>query len=523
MKRPFPLILAIVIVTTALAQKPLSKKSLHQHSSESIVLKSYLEDYLPTHCTTDYWIGNEWIEPIIANLKYNEDGLLWISESSTERITYTYYDNHKLKDKVKELFNGNSWLKDYKYSYIYDDNGLLSQVLIYYWISSDWELSEGTWNERIYDVFGQEVGVISYYYDYPDGWVEIYGYKTDYNYEDGLLTEQISYDRYEGSWFASWKNIWVYDDDNLICGGYEYYHNGSNFDLVGRYIDVNWYFWNPEGHVQSSYVKSYTYQEYTGPEFPHEEMDNEAYFVEAEKLNATYPDGDGGGTPPTTIETYQIYNGNWTNDFRWTWLQMSDYNSEFDEIWSQSSWLKYYYTIDFKTDELVYSMTESYRNGVLSKASKDSEIYDEFGNQTEVKNETRSGDEDWIQQTGEKWIYTYEEATSKVLTKVYQNWDVELSGYMNSKREQFNYEATSVNNLLLSEIKVFPTVFNQYFEVHSMLCGSLSIYNLSGTLVHEQRLNVGINSIRTAEFKNGLYLIKINTDEGNLIQKLIKQ
>nr|WP_321406629.1 T9SS type A sorting domain-containing protein [uncultured Carboxylicivirga sp.] len=523
MKRSVVLFFGLAFMAVTFAEKPLSKKNSHKKSLPSILLKSVTDDYQPLYVITDCWDGSTWGDPLTTSYTYNEYGFLWISESESERITYTYGDDNKLLDKIKESFVETNWVNDYKYSYTYDDYGILCQKCIYYWDGTDWVLSDGSWVERFYDSFGKLIGEISYYYDFPDGWIEIYGYKTEYVYVDGLLAEQTEYDRFNGEWIASWKYDWTYNDFNLLNGGLEYYFDGSRFTLSGRYVDVIWYFWNPEGHVQSSYVESYTYQAYNGPAFPREEPDNDSYYEDIERLMATYPDGDGGGTPPTTIETYQMYKEGWINDFRWTWLQMQDYESELDEIWSQSTWLKYYYTMDYQTNLLKYNITESYSYGVLSKATKESEIFDGFGNITETKTETKSDDGDWIQKDGDKWIYSYDGGSSKILSKTYQDWDDEALVYVNDIRERFFYYSTNLESLSNENIVVYPTVLNSDLFIQSDVAGKMSLYNIGGVNVLNRPVYSGINLINCFELKRGLYIIKISTRKGVRSFKVLKQ
>ena len=521
MKRTFTLLFVGLMLCSSAVANPFTKKNRKQSREQISKLKAAKAEYLPSSVITDYWNGSDWADPATTNLQYYENGLLWISESPNERMTYTYYENGMVKDHIKEWFDGSDWSFQSKQSYMYDAMGYESQSVYYNWNGSDWEISYGYKYDVVYDENENVIEEISYSYDAVDGWVEDYGYKDESIYTDGLLTEQVYYERSNGAWVPEMKNIWMYDELDVLNGAYEYSYDGSNFILSGRYIDVSWYIWDPDSHVENSYLSSYTFQEYTGPVYPNEEPDNDVNYMNSEKVVASYPDGDGGGTPPTTIEVYQVYDGSWINDYRWTWIQMVDSESEMDESWSGTEWHKEYYNMDYWTDALTYNIYESYTDGVLISASKNSELFDGFGNQTESKSETHTGDENWMQVSGEMWDYEYEGATSKVLTKIKSDWNGSM--YVNYMREQFEYSATNLDLLVKEGIKIYPTAFMNNIAVQSEYSGKIFIYNLGGAKVLEQIIGAGTNSINTDDFERGLYIVKVQTSKGESIQKIIKQ
>jgi hypothetical protein len=179
-----------------------------------------------------------------------------------------------------------------------------------------------------------------------------------------------------------------------------------------------------------------------------------------------------------------------------------------DEYRSTQTYMRYYSASYDETGNITYGQ-------------HDETLFDVYGAQIEnfIKTNDGSG---WIQIHGDKTIITYEGATSKVLEKVYQNWDGDAEMYLNYMREVYEYTATNLDDLEKTGIKIFPTAFQSNLAVQSALTGKVFIYNLAGTKVLERTIDAGINTINTADLENGYYIVKVSTKQGDSIQKAIK-
>jgi len=524
MKTTFTIFLMVTFVALASANNPLSKRFQKERKQKNATLKAAQSDYKPTSVVTDFWDGSNWQVNSTTHYTYNGEGLVSVEQSEWNRTTYTYYVSGMLQDEIHESWDGFQWNYDDKRSYKYDEQGYQSEYTNYYWNGSDWILQGGDRVATVYDSNGDATEEIFSYYDSGSGmWVETDGYKTDYFYSNGLIVEEIEYSRDGGEWVIEMRLLWFYNDQDILESALAYTHDGDHYNLMGRYTDVSWFIWDSAGHTEDSYINTYTMQEYGGPVYPNEEPYNAAHYTNVEKVLASYPEGAGDGTPPKTVEVYQSYTSDWMNDSRWTWEQRADYESYFDESWSGTGWIAVDYNKEYTTPTLTYSQWHTYDvSGVLTSVDKYSEIFDGFGNQIEQKSESHNGDENWSQDGGQKWLYTYDGGTSKVLVKISQYWNDQTMMYVNNMRETFNYTATNLDHPESRGIKIFPTAFQSNLAVQSALTGKVFIYNLAGTKVLERTIDAGLNTINTADLENGYYIVKVSTKQGDSIQKAIK-
>ncbi len=73
-------------------------------------------------------------------------------------------------------------------------------------------------------------------------------------------------------------------------------------------------------------------------------------------------------------------------------------------------------------------------------------------------------------------------------------------------------------------IKIFPNPFNTDIQIASdHEISKIEIYNTSGSLIHENALKNKQYSFDSSEFPNGLYLLKIETEKGVVIKKMLRE
>ena len=89
-----------------------------------------------------------------------------------------------------------------------------------------------------------------------------------------------------------------------------------------------------------------------------------------------------------------------------------------------------------------------------------------------------------------------------------------------------NYEdITSVNDNLMDDFKVYPNPVNDrlYIETSTQI-QSIEVYDIYGRIQNlrnseTQKLR---NSIDVSDLNNGIYFVKINTEEGNIVKRIVK-
>ncbi len=489
MKKTITLLFAFFLCISLSAKKenPFSKKNAKQINKEKIQLKSAQTGIQPTSIMYELW-----------------DGGAWYTESTM------YYEYETTSNGTVTTITTDS----YKQTFTYNAYGEITEMTASTWDGSSWVIASGFKYDMEYDSNDDVISEIYSLYVPGSGWVEQSGYKTDYVYSGNLLTSETYYERAGGEWVPESKNEWFYDSNDILNSAFEYTYSGSDFVLSGRYVDVSWFIWDPNSHVDNSYPYTYTFQEYNGSG----DINDDASFTNLEKMEAQYPDGMNGGVPVTTIETYLMWDTEWVNDYRWTWVQDGDMESEFEEYWDESSWLPYYYYEYNSTASTTYTISKDYTGGILTYANKSTETYDEYGNMTEEKSESHSGDENWQMDWGQLFLITYQDGTSNISTKITQNWDESSSAYVNYSRETYNYTPTSVLELSSDDFEVYPTKFDTRIYIDAPENSFVTIYNLSGNLIVQQFIFTGINQINTSQLKSGYYILKV----GNEVYRIVK-
>ncbi len=489
MKKTITLLFAMLVCFSLSAKKvnPFTHKNTEKIKKGISQLKSAQAELQPASILYELWDGSAWYTENTMYYEYetNLNGTVTVITTDSEQQTLTYNTYGELIEITTASWNGSSWTIDsgYKYDLEYDANdNVVSQIVSIYVQGS--------------------------------GWVEQSGYKTEYIYTGNLLTSEIYYKRTGGAWVPESKTEWFYDTNDVLDGAFEYTYNGTDFELSGRYINVSWFLWDSSSHLDNSYPLSYTYQEYNGSG----DIYDDANYTNSEKMEGQYPDGENGGVPPTTIETYQIWDTDWVNDYRWTWEQSVDTESELEEYWDGSSWLSLSYYEYYFTALMSYSISNDYTGGVLTYGYKSTEAYDQNGNLTEEKNESHSGDENWQMDWGQLYLITYQDGTSNISTRITQNWDDVSTSYVNYSRETYNYTPTDILEKPTGDFDVYPTNFNAKIYINSLENSFVSIYNISGSLILKEKVFVGMNYINTTQLTSGYYILKVGDETFRIVK-----
>jgi hypothetical protein len=89
------------------------------------------------------------------------------------------------------------------------------------------------------------------------------------------------------------------------------------------------------------------------------------------------------------------------------------------------------------------------------------------------------------------------------------------------------FEALSVVNPILDNlISIYPNPANEIVNISikdNSTIKTIELYDVQGRLLQTQMVNDISSELNIAERANGMYFIKINTDKGSKVEKLIKE
>lgn len=117
------------------------------------------------------------------------------------------------------------------------------------------------------------------------------------------------------------------------------------------------------------------------------------------------------------------------------------------------------------------------------------------------------------------WSYILKQMDS---SSHFYNTDVRI-GY-SIRCVKNNTENGIENIILIKELKIYPnpTTYNITIDCTEKE-NKLYIYNLLGELVFQQQVNNEINEINVSNLQTGVYIIKLENEQGTIQQKLIKK
>ena len=73
------------------------------------------------------------------------------------------------------------------------------------------------------------------------------------------------------------------------------------------------------------------------------------------------------------------------------------------------------------------------------------------------------------------------------------------------------------------EVSIFPNPVNEFLHINMPENGKIQIFNAFGKLVHFQRLEKGISTIRVNDYAQGMYIVTIQSENNIVNRKLIKR
>ena len=86
------------------------------------------------------------------------------------------------------------------------------------------------------------------------------------------------------------------------------------------------------------------------------------------------------------------------------------------------------------------------------------------------------------------------------------------------------FSATGINELNATALTVTPNPFNESVQLKfdRNYNGTINIYNLLGKIIYSKVINQDNLTIATKDWTNGLYIIRLQTQEGVVMKKVVK-
>ncbi|OBX26429.1 putative secreted protein (Por secretion system target) [Gelidibacter algens] len=359
-----------------------------------------------------------------------------------------------------------SYLLSSKEEYTYNPNGQQKKTELYYWDTSSWILSSK--EEYTYDSNGNLTeDVYSNWNSSTNQWT--YNYRNVTIYTNNKLTGQISYEWLNGAWTPDYKSDFMYVANNI--------DTFNSYDWIGG----QWIF-NERGAV--------TYNSGKISEVITEELINNIWTLSDKTMyirNAT--------TGKIEEVIYQAWDGTkWKNEDKSNYT--IDSKGITSEIFSESddgiNWDPSY------KNEYTYDSSKLMSN-YFNPFNRDAYFYD-------------LGIEDFPH-------------INKVLTNLFSIYDSTV--WLTAAKTTYYYSDSTMNLKDLSDsnfITVYPNpvknilniTLSEYTEANT------SLYDVTGRLVLQQKLQALNTSLNIETLNSGMYLLKVFTDQGFATKRITK-
>lgn len=376
-----------------------------------------------------------------------------------------------------------TWKLSYRYNYTYTSEGWESQYIGQTWNGAAWDNSYRQVNT--YDANGNRTSYITYTWD-GSAWKESSKYVMVYN-ADNLMEFETYF-----TWSAGWNPVWK---------------DSYGFDANGNNI-------------------SYLYQSWDGSSW---------------KNNYRSLTTFNGNNKETSYlgQTWDNITSAWTNAYHDTtiysigsYVTTVSYWDNVTSTWEYSD--KYSYTLSGTDMTLIY-LYQSWDNvaSAWENQYRYTYTYDAQDNQLTEFDETWDDIiSSWVNDS--RSTYQYNNG-NYILYELYEYWNDITSSWVNSSRYYYRYEAdpfVSVEDLSATyQLNLYPNPATDhatlYFNTDTKQDVQISVITLDGKHVFTQLLNqvagATQHSICTEGWNKGLYLVRIQTNDGLMTKKLIVQ
>ncbi|WP_341220806.1 T9SS type A sorting domain-containing protein [Polaribacter atrinae] len=365
----------------------------------------------------------------------------------------------KLTSSIEEYNNGTTWRNSSKTTYTYDENKNLSSEKYYYWNDSSSSWTYGSNDSFVYNSANKVVS--DAYEGFDSSGNATYGYKENYTYNgNNQVVESINLELKDGVYVNEYKNIYTYSG-NKITELVDYYWNGFDWILIT----------DDSSKIMVKYganglVSEFLYYDWNGSTWSLDGKDVNGYNTNNKLTSSIYYDWNGADYVSSYKEEYSYdANGNLISE------RDLEYNNGSFEV-------EYEISYTFDETQMMSSFTHPFKDkfGFESLTGQD----DRFVNKVLV-----------YSNVDYRTTYNYGEATASVKDESFMDFTV--------------YPNPTKNTL---------TIDNRNFTLKNV-----QIFNVLGKKV----FRATTNEINIAHLVNGVYLLKVETENGNVVTKrLIK-
>lgn len=390
--------------------------------------------------------------------------------NSSKSISSPLVVKYGLDSEVTQSWNETSsqWINDSKTEYTYDTKGNLTQDIDY------------TWNVN------------------SNQWVN--DWKIEFIYDaNGYLTQDIEYGFSEGQWVMLYNTEYTYDTNgNLIQ------------DILYEMMDTQW--------------------EFVKGEYSYDTNGNLILF------NGYGWDGN---------EWYIIYKVEYNYDIKGNLTQYIDYWWDYDTgILTYDSKTEYTYDTNGK---LRYCIDYFYSCPLANWMNdwKTMYYYDTNGNLTQYIDYHWQGLDQWVNdwKAGFSYKNTYSFSDlilpfyyNNIETKIFFNhmmtngigyiWDGDLNEWSIANNFNFSYSEQnilSVSEIIEEQLKIYPNPVSNILTIKSEInpIDKVEIYSVLGKKI--KTIDSDFENINTGDLSKGIYLLRIYTEKGIKVNKLIKK
>jgi len=378
--------------------------------------------------------------------------------------SFTLLGQVKLTSSVEEYFNGTSWQNSGRYVYSYNgDNNLISEEY-FYWnsITSVWELSGK--QSIVYSSANKVMSDTYEGYNTTTGAVT-YGYKTNYTYNgNNQIIESIHLELKDGVYVNEDKTTFSYSD-NKITELIDKSWNGSDWVYAFESDQNDASSKTTVSYGSNGLVSELIYNEWNGSSWSVDGKEVYSYTANNKIASYIYYDWNGAAYDTNYKEEYGYdANGNLLLE------EGSDYNDDFFEVNYEVS-----YTYD--TTQMMRDFTHPFKDilGFEALTGRDNSYVNRLIGS--------SSDENY------KTTYNYGEKTA------------------------------SVKEVRFIDFEVYPNPTSSAIEIVEINFNlkQIEIFNILGKKV----LTSTKNEVNITDLVNGVYLLKIESEKGEIATKRI--
>ena len=437
------------------------------------------------------------------DFKFNSNKNIYAKSSTFEKKTLDSVINQEWDDDF------NLWRKGFKEEFIYDGQHIGTRFLSFWnYNTSNWESFQK--EEYTFDSNENVLSEIRSNQYTPTVWV--FGNKTEYTYNaDGNLILEINFTWESTKWVPAYKNELTYNSANflLLELGYEwnlgtnqwmnminheyirdpalldyeiisYWDNATNqWDFISKweYSRGDFHIWVPDfvilyrrdiNNIEWVYESKYEYEYSLGPD--------------------TFPifEKETGFTWDTSINDWKFY---YKDEYQYDNHGNRTTGSYFDWSETRNEWIEY------GKDEFVFDLDYDFHSDLIVPFNYDDEIDDTifvFNNMI----------------IGYLWFdYVNQIREDSMRTLFY------YSDYTNQ---------LSVDDEILSgSINVYPNPVSDILVIESIMpLKGVEIYSILGKKVMD--IHTNFKSIPMYNIPNGIYIVKIQSDNSEMVKKIIK-